>query len=135
MEEGDDRQRPAISLALEWENLILNSYYYGQDIDRIRSRSHITSLGYSFPYMKLKWLRGSIGPSYMKKSMTLPIEDFSAASYSFESWGLALGLYWSPWSPLWRLSWESHLYPAGYASLLLTTARRQSISVQGGWAW
>lgn len=137
IDEGDDRLRPAASLHLNLnDTFALRTHYYGQDLSPLKERTLLLNGSYLFPFMKLKSLKGGLGLSYLRREITVPEVDYAPGTDLSQSGGLCLSILWNPLPkyPI-TLAWESNLFLAGSSSILFTTARRQALSISGGYQW
>ena len=137
VEEGDDRPHPAASLRLNWEERYIASFHvYGEDMDPVSSRNYLVSAQHLFSFMNIPGVQGGIGVSALRREIYLPSANDNGGSYAGHNLGGSVGIYYTPIAsyPL-QLSWESNLYPAGIGAILLTTARRQVLTLSGGVSW
>ena len=80
--------------------------------------------------MKFKTIKGLLGVSYIQKSIKLdPAEN--ARDLYLSAFGLAAGLQWTPFGEFMHIAWESHLFSAGRSTVLLTSARQQTLTIAG----
>lgn len=137
IEEGDDRLHPAATLHVQAADFMaFRSHYYGQTLGPLEERTLLLSGNFLFPFMKFKGLEGGIGPSLIHKTTRVMGVDYDGGTAQTTTPGLSLSIFWSPF-PKYAvtLAWESQLFLAGPSSILLTTARRQAISISGGYQW
>jgi len=144
VEEGDDRLRPAVSLhgAIN-ESYALRMYYYGREFGPIREDTIIISGHRRFSLFGTDFIRAQLGVALMdeitKITYRKPEDKPRNEEEHNTNLGGALGISISvppSMAPFYaHLSWDSHIFPAGLGGILLSTGRKQTISIVAGAAF
>jgi hypothetical protein len=144
VEEGDDRLRPAVSLhgAIN-ESYALRMYYYGREFGPVREDTVIISGHRRFSLFGKDFIRAQLGVAMMDEITKISYSKAEDKSRNEEEHstniGGAVGISISTppsFGPLYaHLSWDSHIFPAGVGGILLSTGRKQTISIVAGAAF
>jgi len=144
VEEGDDRLRPAISLhgAIN-DSYALRMYYYGREFGPIREDTIIISGHRRFSLFGKDFIRAQLGVALMDEITKISYSRAEDKSSNEEEHntniGGALGISIAvpkTLAPFYaHLSWDSHIFPAGIGGILLSTGRKQTISLVAGAAF
>lgn len=135
IEETDERFRPALSVEAIFSDLYLVQLEtYGRRQEPVRQSHNLLTLARQFPLFGR--LLGSIGValSYELTRISREEDDPRPEREVNKNLGLALGLAWQSKSKLFvRVEWDSAVFPAGTAGILLATSRKQSLGMGVGW--
>ncbi len=144
IEEGDDRLRPAISLhgAIN-ESYALRMYYYGREFGPVREDTVLISGHRRFALFGTEFIKVNLGVALMDEFTKISYSKSEDKSRNEEEHntniGGAAGISISlppSMAPLYaHLSWDSHIFPAGVGGILLSTGRKQTISIVAGAAF
>lgn len=137
VEEGDDRQRPALQL---YSTLGKDGYvtgtYYGRKFAQVEEKTYLVNLGARSSIFGSNQFYACLGGSaLLEQTVVKPFGNethrYNDNAYNF---GVAFGLqYEQTWQRFFlRGAWESSLYLAGEAGILLATARKQALSITAG---
>jgi len=140
VDEGDDRHRPATSLHIGYTPYLFTRVYgYGRQMGPFLERTVATNLSYRFaPAGSSTPLYAGIGASVLWEQTSYAPEDTDttaeADSQSQFNFGPCFSLeYRLPFKSIYMsLIWDSHLYLAGEAGILLVTARKHFIGMNTG---
>ena len=138
LEEGDDRGRSAGILQATFANNWSSKFYlWGRTHGPVTETDGILAAAKRYDIFGSKNLHSSVGLSILAERTAIEYKDAPAESTSFTSTnvGLMLGLTYDVLrtkSLFVTASWDSHLFAAGEAVLLLVTGRKQVISVTAG---
>ncbi len=141
VEEGDDRHRPAVMGHYGFlEKYFVHGYYFGRQKGPVTERSLILSANrYINIFGQFGWefLKGSFGVTYLYEYIEIKFagDSKNSSTENAFNFGLNLGLHgFVPLSGPFFVggTWESSLFLAGEAGILMTTGRKQSIAVFGG---
>ncbi len=133
LEEGDDRQRPALGLSADFKDLYTaNAYYWGRDQGPFHERNVLVSAMRSFVLAEKLHLTGALGVGFLWETLKLtysdaPQDNDQELNYNL---GLAVRFAWQyDIGPSFVfLHWDSYIFPAGInGGLLLSTGRKQLI--------
>ena len=144
VEEGDDRLRPAVSLhgAIN-ESYALRMYYYGREFGPIREDTVIISGHRRFSLFGKEYIKAQLGVALMDEMTKISYSKAEDKSRNEEEHntniGGAVGISVSlppSLAPFYaHISWDSHIFPAGVGGILLSTGRKQTISIVAGAAF
>ncbi|MEI6833089.1 MAG: hypothetical protein WCL28_03775 [bacterium] len=135
LEEGDDRGRSAAILAAAFaNNWWTKTYVWGRSYGPVTETAGIISVGKRFDFSGSKSLRSAIGFSSLAEHTAVKYSDSPSESSSFTStnFGLMLGMHYDVFKTkniTITGSWDSHLFAAGEAILLLVTGRKQILGL------
>lgn len=141
VEEGDDRIRPAVGLNLDIYSLFFHSHFYGRKYSLVTQQSTSIAMGgrFSLPGKgnALKSLKIFIGAAYLREITKIKETSVSslAEQDTIQNLGVALGIGWTFIETkhfVSQLNWESHVFPAGTATVFLSTGRKQMLSLTAG---
>ncbi len=144
VEEGDDRLRPAVSLhgAIN-ESYAFRTYYYGREFGPVREDTILISGHRRFSLFGKEYIKAQLGVALMDEITKISYSKAEDKSRNEEEHntniggavGISIALPASL-APLYaHLSWDSHLFPAGVGGILLSTGRKQTISIVAGAAF
>ncbi len=144
VEEGDDRLRPAVSLhgAIN-ESYAFRMYYYGREFGPIKEDTVIISAHRRFSLFGKDFIKANLGIALMDEFTKISYSKTEDKSRDEEEHntniggaaGIAISLPPSLAPFYAHLSWDSHIFPAGVGGLLLSTGRKQTISIVAGAAF
>lgn len=142
VEEGDDRVRPGMSLHVGVNEFYASRlYYYGREFGPVREETYIASFVRRWGVFKSNAVTANFGFALMDERTQLEFEGTDASENDSEdnyNVGAAMGIAWSlpkGTGPLYAsVSWDSHVFLAGTGGLLLSTGRKQTISLILGMA-
>ena len=134
VESGDDALRPALMASFQFKkNIFFQAQFYGRRIGPIKEESFLGTVGHNFTLSKNKSFLGSVGCSIQQDKITINKYQKIGHRYQYNI-GLFLGLKaMITKSPITFISWESHIFPAGLATIFLVSGRKQFLSVGLGW--
>lgn len=147
VDEGDDRPRPAVHLQVGAKDRFQGrAYAWGRTFGPVAEQTILLAGGAEFGLPKLsKALSGVIGPALLWERTTIDPAESPDGAEDVEggqattrddngNLGLLLGVHYRPSKGpfLIDFGWDSHIFLAGVAGLLLTTARRQALSISFG---
>lgn len=135
LEEGDDRGRGAAIIAATFtNNWIAKSYVWGRSYEPVTETAGILVIGKRFDLSGSKNVKPSIGFSTLAEHTAIKYEDApdESTSYTSTNFGLMLGINYELMktkSMTLSASWDSHLFAAGEAIILLVTGRKQILGL------
>lgn len=135
LEEGDDRGRGAAIIAAAFtNNWWTKGYVWGRSFGPVTETAGILSVGKRFDLAGSKSLRSAIGFSSMAEHTAVKYDDAPSESSSFTStnFGLMLGINYDIMKTknvTITGTWDSHLFAAGEAIILLVTGRKQILGL------
>lgn len=138
VEEGDDRGRgTAILQAAFANNWSSKLYVWGRSYGPVTETSGIVSVGKRYDIFGSKNIHSMIAFSSLAESTSIEYKDApsESSSYTSTNFGLMLGISYDLYkskSLNVTASWDSHLYSAGEAVLLLVTGRKQILGLTAG---
>lgn len=138
LEEGDDRGRAAaVVQSVFSNNWWTKLYIWGRSYGPVSERSGIFVAGKRFDLFGSKDLRSSIGFSSLAEHTAIDYKDAPSESSSFTStnFGVMFGVSYDVFKTkniTISTNWDSHIFAAGQAILLLVTGRKQIISITAG---
>ena len=140
VEEGDDRFRPTAGIEVaQGDKYAGRLFVYGREFGPVIERTYIVSAVRRLPIFGLKYVHAGFGLTALMESTEI---DFSGADRDASrdetkyNLGAIVGMRAEvPDLGLLKLSasWESHLYLAGEAGILLSTGRKQVIAIGAGY--
>lgn len=140
VEEGDDLMRPAAGLHLGIKDkYFARAFVWGREFGPVQEQSVLISAGRTVPVFGSKILMARFGLAALAESTSV---EFTGADAHLSrkatqyNLGAVAGLHlqWNRMGPLLvTAGWESHLFLAGVAGILLSTGRKQTLSVGFGW--
>ena len=139
VEEGDDRLRPvgAFMLGLG-ESFVTKAFLWGRTYGPVTERSTVISLNYRFaPLGPSSMMRATMGAVYLSEYTSVeqgPDAALAADEVNQAIVGMAFGLDWTiPFGPAFlRFNWDSNIFIAGTAGMLLSTGRKHMLSLGTG---
>jgi hypothetical protein len=134
VEEQDSRLRPAASLFVQaagnWEG---SASFYGQDFSGVSQRNFLLGVYKSANIFNTKILSAGVGFAALTDTTTF--EEAPEDNHTNVNAGVT-ALIRAETDPKQKFyaaaSWQSHIFPAGLATIFLVTARRQIISISAG---
>ena len=138
LEEGDDRGRAAAVVQSVFSNNWWSKLYvWGRSYGPVTERSGLFVAGKRFDLFGSKDLRSSIGFSSLAEHTAITYKDTpsDSSSYTSTNFGVMFGVSYDVFkskSMTISATWDSHIFAAGQAILLLVTGRKQIISVTAG---
>lgn len=137
VEEGDDRQRPALQL---YSSLGKDGYvtgtYYGRKFAQVEEKTYLVNLGVRSSLFNSNQFYACVGGSaLLEQTLVKPFgTDLHKDDDNAYNFGVTFGVqYEQAWQGFFfRGAWESSLYLAGEAGILLATARKQAVSITAG---
>lgn len=138
IEEGDDRGRAAAVLHLGFQNQWYSRFYvWGRSYGPVTETDAILSFAKQTGVFGSKSFTASAGVSLMANQTSITYKDYpdESTSYTNTNVGLLLGLkYDIVTGKRFSLaaSWDSHLFAAGDAIILLVTGRKQILGITAG---
>jgi len=135
LEEGDDRGRSAAIVAAAFSNnWWTKTYVWGRSYGPVTETAGIISVGKRFDLPGSKSLRSAIGFSSLAERTAIKYSDAPSESSSFTStnFGLMLGINYEilkTKNVTITGTWDSHLFAAGEAIILLVTGRKQILGL------
>lgn len=137
VEEGDDRIRPGLGLHMGFNDFYAaRIHFYGREFGPVREETYIASFQRRWGLFKSNTVTAGFGMAVMDERTKLTFEDDAEAESETEdnyNVGAVMGISWSlpkTSSPLFAsVSWDSHIFPAGMGGLLLSTGRKQTITL------
>lgn len=138
LEEGDDRGRGAAIVHLGFNGDWVGRFYlWGRNYGPVNETSGIISFSKQTSVFGSKALSASIGGSAMAEQTVLSYKDAPGenSDYTSTNVGLALGLRYKIISGKTfslSASWDSHIFAASEAVILLVTGRKQIIGLTAG---
>jgi hypothetical protein len=138
VEEGDDRGRGAFILNLHFaNNWWTKTSVWGRTYGPVTETAGVLAFGKRFDLFGSKTLHSAVGATSLAENTSIKFKDSpsDSSSYTSTNLGLMLGLsfelYQSKYATL-AASWDSHLFVAGEAGLLLVTGRKQILGLTAG---
>ena len=140
IEETDDVLKPAVGAEFVVRDQFgLNLMYWGRSFGPVSETRYLISGYYSFvPIKPAKILRASVGLSILNEKTAL---EYGSSNIQYDrtdtEWnagaffGLDVSLYSDEDAKL-KIFWESSVFPAGQAIILLVTGRKQTIGMSVG---
>lgn len=141
VEEGDDRQRAGLSVHGELGDYGARVYYYGRTFGPVTERTIAVSLLQKENVFSSKAWSISYGLAGISESTILNFTEEADQAFnaneSSENLGVHFGVGWEMQSKS-NLSvgafWDSLLFPAGAAGILLATGRKQFLQLVVGYS-
>lgn len=135
IDQGDDLLRPAIFGLVRFDNdVYFHTYLFGREIGNVREQTIVATGGKFFNILSNGAIQGSWGVSLMQEDIKLIGESQTHSERFHYNMGFRIGMRaLISKKPITYLAWESHLYPAGSATLFLVTGRQQLLSFGVGW--
>lgn len=140
MEEGDDRQRLGTSFSLELSNSYYSKiFYFQRNFGPVSEKLGLISISKKFKLFNSRYLSAGVGANVLVEDQSITYTKAVDQAYNLSetqyNLGAFTGIYFkhaitSKYS--YGVSWESALYPAGLGGILLSTARKQFISLDIG---
>lgn len=138
VEEGDDRGRGAFIINLRLaNNWWTKTSLWGRSYGPVTETAGVLAVGKRFDLMGSKFLQSAVGVTSLAENTSIQFKDApsESSSYTSTNLGLMLGLsyelYQTKYATL-AASWDSHLFVAGEAGLLLVTGRKQILGLTAG---
>ena len=138
VEEGDDRGRGAFIINVRFSNnWWTKTSIWGRSYGPVTETAGVLAFGKRFDVMGSKFLHSAVGVTSLAENTSIKFKDSPAdsSSYTSTNLGLMLGLsyelYQTKYATL-AASWDSHLFVAGEAGLLLVTGRKQILGLTAG---
>jgi hypothetical protein len=138
VEEGDDRGRGALIVSGAFtNNWWSKAYLWGRSYGPVTETSGIISVGKRFDLFGSKSLHSTVGFTSLAEHAAINYKDAPSESsaYTSTNFGLTLGVHYDI-IKMKNLtitgSWDSHLFAAGEAILLLVTGRKQIVGLTAG---
>ncbi len=141
LDEGDDHSRTAAILRIGTDsNWTMQNYLWGRSYGPVTETSGIVSVGKKGSIFGSKSLVATVGFSLMAENSTISYKGYPEenASYTSTNAGLLLGLNYEIFSSKLvnvSFSWDSHLFAASEAIILLVTGRKQIVGLTAGVAF
>ena len=138
LEEGDDRGRGAAILHAGFSNNWASRLYiWGRSYGPVTETDGILTAGKRYDIFGSKNLHSMLGISVLAERTSITYKDApsDSSTYTSTNVGLMLGLNYDLYKAKTinvSLSWDSHLFAAGQAVLLLVTGRKQIVGVTAG---
>lgn len=139
VEEGDDRMRPAMALHGAINDYAGRLYYYGRKFGPIKEETILISAHRRFSIFGTDFIKAQLGVAAMDESTKISYEGNDSHRNEEEhhmNVGAAAGVSVSlpaNMKPFYaHFSWDSHLFPAGLGGILLSTGRKQTLSLAAG---
>lgn len=141
VEEGDDRLRPAVTLHGAINELYaFRLYYYGREFGPVREDTIIISGHRRFALFNTDIIKAQIGVVLMDEATKISYDKSADKENNEEehngNLGAAAGISISlpaMMRPVYaHFSWDSHVFPAGLGGILLSTGRKQTLSLVAG---
>jgi hypothetical protein len=137
VEEGDDRQRPAALVQGliddDWGFKVL---YYGRVQEPVTQDTYLLTGTRRFELFGSKSWYGEWGLAILHETsrITRPRDSLLKTATHSSNLGLKFGLGWQLQSKLiLGFDWGTALFPAGWGGILLSTSRKQNLSLVVGW--
>ena len=141
VESGDDRGHGAAIAHLGFSNGWMGrAYLWGRTQGPVTETSGILSAAKRFDLFGSKDLRGSYGFSALAENTTIKYKDYpeDSSNHTSTNFGVMLGMHYNLLSSkamTVTASWDSHIYAAGDAIILLVTGRKQILGLTAGLAF
>ena len=153
IEAGDDRTRPAAALHVGIDDFwVGRAYWYGQEFGPVRETTTIVAAARQWGIFKSDSLVARFGVAVMDDRTVIDFEEEDDSSpttgtgtsdlpadVAEDNWNLGaeFGVAWrlppKLSGPLFlEVGWDSHVFPAGSAAILLASGRRQALSLTMG---
>jgi hypothetical protein len=138
LDEGDDHGRTAAMAHVDMaNNWISRGYLWGRTYGPVTETSGILSAGKQTGIFGLKTLQAAVGASLMAEHTAIAYKGHTSENNTYTSTnvGLMLGLKYEIYSSKMitvSASWDSHLFAAGSAIILLVAGRKQIVGVSAG---
>lgn len=137
VEEGDDRQRPALQLySTLGKDGYVTATYYGRQFAQVEEKTYLVNLGVRSSLFGSNQFYACLGGSaLLEQTVVKPFgTELRKQDDNAYNFGVAFGVqYEHAWQRFFfRGAWESSLYLAGEAGILLATARKQAVSITVG---
>lgn len=138
VEEGDDRGQAAALLHLGLANQWYSRFYlWGRSYGPVTETNAIITAAKQTQVFGSKSLTASAGISVMANQTAITYKDYPSenSSYTNTNFGLLLGLRYdivTTKSFNLAASWDSHIFAAGDAVILLVTGRKQILGLTAG---
>ncbi len=134
IEEGDERFRPAASLAGQWgDEWWTQLQIYGRRQKPASQTTYLLGGGRSYGIFGSKNLMARVGLALASESTTIARSDGDDKATNTNV-GLYLGLSYQSSSRVYlTIDWGSAVFPAGLSLIFLSTARKQNITAGVGW--
>jgi hypothetical protein len=141
VEEGDDRLRPAFALHAALDDFYAaRMYYYGREFGPIREDTLILSAHRRFSLFRTNIIKAQMGIALMDEITKVSYsgsadKDKNEEEHNTNIGGaagisIALPANLAPFYA--QFSWDSHVFPAGLGGILLSTGRKQTLSLVAG---
>ncbi len=137
VEEGDDRQRPALQI---YSTLGKDGYvtgtYYGRTFAQVEEKTYLVNLGVRSSIFNSNNFFACLGGAALLENTA--VKPFGAEQRKQEDNAYNFGVtfavqYEQAWNKFFlRGAWESSLFLAGEAGILLATGRKQALAVTAG---
>lgn len=141
VEEGDDRLRPAFALHAALNDFYAaRMYYYGREFGPISEETVIISAHRRFSLFHTNIIKAQMGVVLMDEVTKVSYsasadkdnneEEHNANLGGAAGISIALPENLRPFYA--HFSWDSHVFPAGLGGILLSTGRKQTLSLVAG---
>lgn len=144
IEEGDDRYRGGLHVALGLGAYSADMYYFSLKFGKVKTTTQVFALSRSFqiPGIEFMALSGRVGLAPLLETTNLNFDSEADQFFNRDehqwNFGVLFGVFWEyPNSSLvrLRLAWDAALYPAGInGGILLATGRKHLLSLSVGLA-
>lgn len=138
IDEGDDRPRPAFATQIVWggSGMFSQLFLWGREVATVKEQTTLLTTGYQQSgVFGQKWLQAGVGGAALLESTQVydPATRDTDRDNAFNFGGL-LSLHAVCEYEQFSLQggWDAMLFPAGQASILLVTARKQALSLTAG---
>lgn len=139
VEETDDILKPSVGFEVSAKSGLSSALtYWGRDFGPVSERRYLLTVFYKFQPLKSKLIRASLGGSVLNEITSInydsPYDHLSVEDVEYNLGGL-FGVYFRFFegaSYLFEGHWESSIFPAGQAGMLLVTGRKQTIGLSFG---
>ena len=135
-EEGDDNLRPTISAHFGLDDRISGRLFvWGRTYKPVTERTILIAGHYRAPIFGVSWWTAHVGAAMLNEYTAIEYDDYSGNQNKSENnfnFGAVFGsVAQVPVSGplLMQISWDAHVFPAGIAGILLSYARKQTISI------
>lgn len=141
VEEGDDRLRPAVALHAAINDFYaFRMYYYGREFGPIREDTIIISGHRRFSLFSTNIIKAQMGIVLMDEATKISYDKSADKEKNEEEHnaniggaaGISISLPASAGPFYGHFSWDSHVFPAGLGGILLSTGRKQTLSIVAG---
>jgi hypothetical protein len=138
IEEGDDRLRPGVLAHVSDPEIgFVRLHHYGRTFGPIVERSYIISANRELDILRSlgnEILYAGLGFAALIEQTQIRVQNDSVSEMNYNL-GFNVGAYARiplPQPMFMKIGWESHIFPAGFASILLSNGRKQVISLVTG---